>query len=106
MGGKELAAGPAPTGIDRSPGRSAAASGEPPRKRLRLPGGAGNSRVSFGIDVSWAESPVSLLRRDEHGEPVSRRQMLSELYFVRPSAFSPASPAGRPRAAACPSAAG
>src|SRR5437588_2413034 len=48
-----------------------------------------------------------VLRQGAHGEPVSRHQMLPKLYlWPPPSASARASPAGRPRAAACPSATG
>src|SRR6266852_7607081 len=107
QGSKPMAASTTPTRIDSRISRNATISGEPPRKRVRPSLVAGNSRVSLGIDGLPRGFALIVLRRGAHGEPVSRRQTLPKLYLLRPPlASAPAFPAGRPRAAACPSAAG
>src|SRR6516164_5033491 len=47
-----MAASTTPTRMDSRMRRKATASGEPPRKRVSPSGAAGNSLVSFGIEVS------------------------------------------------------
>src|ERR1700694_1842111 len=110
QGSKPIAASTTPTRIDSRISRNATASGEPPRKRYRPSLAAGNSLVSLGIDgLPRANPPLTVVSPGQMGNPpvgFNGRLLRSQAELCRLSAFVPAFPAGRPRAAACPSAAG
>ena len=110
QGSKPIAASTTPTRIDSRISRNATASGEPPRKRDRLSLLAGKfSDVVRHRSLPRKSATLSAQRR-HMGNP-SAASMAAVLrlncqFAVTSSASAPASPAGRPRAAACPSAAG
>src|SRR3954447_20966429 len=122
QGSKPIAASTTPTRIESSTRQNATASGEPPRKRFRpslRP--AGKSLTSWAISNSSGDFDPIIGQGAGHGEPVKGRQSAYGILIrastcpglLKPqspppplSASFPAFPAGRPPAAACPSASG
>src|SRR6267378_3630640 len=110
QGSNPTAASTTPTRIDSRISRNATVSGEPPRKRYRPSLAAGNSLVSLGINgLPRANPPCNINSIGQMGNPpvgVNGRQRPRIELLPRLSASAPAFPVDRPRAAACPSAAG